>query len=194
PQFNAMVTLRELMSETDRATWARVDQALEVFIGPNDYMVAPEVDPLVDALGGYEAAVATSDDDVRAAIEQGGYGIQRIASHIMVNQGVVTTLPLNRSFALFGQRYIIDSHVFSQVVYDRTEDRRMMPNPLDVAYAALGNDGALSLLQTDIERYPVSYPGNLESARVLSDEHDAEFWNSNLYNLRLGSLRTLDRK
>src|SRR5690606_12107767 len=107
------------------------------------------------------------------------------------NEGIVTTLPLNRSFALFGQRYIIDSHVFSQVVYDRTEDRRMMPNPLDVAYAALGNDGALPLLQSDLDAYSKSYAGNLEGARILSDEHDAEFWNSNLYNLWLGSLRTL---
>src|SRR5690606_3109055 len=39
PQFDAMVVLRELMSPADRDTWARVDQALEVFIGPSDYMV-----------------------------------------------------------------------------------------------------------------------------------------------------------
>src|SRR5690606_26894653 len=191
PQFNATALLRSLMTDADRDTWTRMDEALQVFVGPSDYMVASEVDPLVQSLGGLDAALAATDDEVRTAIEQGGYGIQRIASHIMVNDGSVQTLPLNRSFALFGQRYVIDSHVFSQVVYDRTKDKRMMPNPLDVAYAALGNDGALSLLQTDIERYPVSYPGNLESARVLSDEHDAEFWNSNLYNLWLGSLRTL---
>lgn len=191
PQFDAMVVLRELMSPADRDTWARVDQALEVFIGPSDYMVAPEVDPLVEALGGYDSALTASDGEVRTAIEQGGYGIQRIASHIMVNDGTVKTLPLNRSFALFGQRYIIDSHVFSQVVYDRTADRRMMPNPLDVAYAALGNDGALPLLQGDLSTYSVDYPGKLEGARILSDEHDEEFWNSNLYNLWLGSLRAL---
>lgn len=191
PQFNATALLRALMTDADRDTWTRMDEALQVFVGPSDYMVASEVDPLVQSLGGLDAALAATDDEVRTAIEQGGYGIQRIASHIMVNDGSVQTLPLNRSFALFGQRYVIDSHVFSQVVYDRTKDKRMMPNPLDVAYAALGNDGALSLLQTDIERYPVSYPGNLESARLLSDEHDAEFWNSNLYNLWLGSLRTL---
>src|SRR5690606_7566581 len=150
-----------------------------------------EVDPLVEALGGYDSALTASDGEVRTAIEQGGYGIQRIASHIMVNDGTVKTLPLNRSFALFGQRYIIDSHVFSQVVYDRTADRRMMPNPLDVAYAALGNDGALPLLQGDLSTYSVDYPGKLEGARILSDEHDEEFWNSNLYNLWLGSLRAL---
>lgn len=194
PQVNAALLLRELFSESDLAAWQQVDSALRVFIGKSDYMVMPEVDNLLEDLGGYEAALTASDEAVHAAIVAGGYGIQSIASHIMVNDGTTKTLPLNRSFALFGQRYILDSHVFSQVVYDRTADARMMPSPLDAAYAALGNDAALPLLGSELSTYNVDYPGNLEAVRVLADAHGDEFWGASLYNLWLGALRELSPK
>lgn len=193
-QVNAALLLKRLLNEASTKAWQQVDSALQVFVGTSDYMVLPELDELTAALGGYDAALAASDEAVMRAIIDGGYGMQRIASHLMVNDGTVATLPLNRSFALFGQRYVIDSHVFSQVVYDRTLDKRMMPNPLDAAYAALGNDAALPLLRSSFEAYPRSYPGNLEGARVLSDEHGEDFWSANLYNLWLGSLRALSPK
>ncbi len=66
----------------------------------------------------------------------------------------------------------------------------MMPNPLDVAFAALGNDRALALLDSELGKF-AGYPGALEGARILSDAHGAEFWNANLYNLWLSSLRAL---
>lgn len=68
-----------------------------------------------------------------------------------LNQG---RLPLSFSFALLGQRYVLDSHVFSNVVYDRVAGgrvMRMMPSPLDVAFAALGNNQAASLLAPELE-------------------------------------------
>ena len=39
----------------------------------------------------------------------------------MVNGLAEGTLPLSRSFLLLGQRYVVDSHVFSNVVYDRVQ-------------------------------------------------------------------------
>lgn len=194
PQVNAALLLRLLMTDADVATWRQVDSALQLFVGTSDYMVPPELDKLLADLGGYEAALAADDATVKAAIVAGGYGVQLIASHIAYNDGNVDTLPLNRSFALFGQRYVLDSHVFSQVVYDRTKDARMMPNPLDAAFAALGNDAALPLLKADLDTYGLSYPGNLEGARVLGDAHGDEFWSANLYNLWLGALRELSPK
>lgn len=191
PQVNAALLLNELLTDASVAAWKQVDSALQTFVGTSDYMVLSELDQLTADLAGYESALQATDEAVMQAIIDGGYGMQLIASHIMVNDGTVDTLPLNRSFALFGQRYVIDSHVFSQVVYDRTTDKRMMPNTLDVAYAALRNDAALPLLRGSLEQYPQSYPGNLESARVLSDEHGDDFWGGNLYNLWLGSLREL---
>jgi Protein of unknown function (DUF3160) len=193
PQVDAALLLRDLLGEADVAAWTKVDSALQVFVGTSDYMVLPEVDKLLTELGGYAAAIEADDATVQAAIVNGGYGMQLIASHIMVNDGTTETLPLNRSFALFGQRYVLDSHVFSQVVYDRIKERRMMPNPLDAAYAALGNDAALPLLSSDLSAF-ASYPGGLEGARILADAHGEDFWGANLYNLWLSALRDLSPK
>lgn len=189
PQFDGMLLLDSLLSDADLERWNTIDSAVRAFVGESDSMVVPEVAELVADLGGAEAAREANDEVVRNAIEVGGYGLQDIATDIMVNDGSVETLPLNRSFLLFGQRYVLDSHVFSQVVYDRV-DLRMMPSPLDAAYAALGNDGALPLLASELQSY-AKYPGNLEAVRELADAHGETFWESNLYNLWLGSLRAL---
>src|SRR5690606_36608389 len=78
------------------------------------------------------------------------------------------------------------------VVYDRVAEGavlRMMPNPLDVAFAALGNDQAVTLLAPELERY--DYAAELASMRVLADAHPESFWNANLYNLWLSAIRAL---
>jgi hypothetical protein len=51
------------------------------------------------------------------ALIAGEFGEQRIASQVMRRTGGgAATLPLSLSFALFGQRYTVDSHVFSNLV------------------------------------------------------------------------------
>jgi len=189
-QYDAMLLLRQTMNDEELARFQKVETALQAFLGESDTMTATQIDALLADLGGLDAARAASDTRVEATLRAGGYGIQRIASQIMVNDGSAATLPLARSFALFGQRYVLDSHVFSQVVYDRLPSKRMLPNPLDVAFAALGNDQALPLLDAELGKF-AGYPGALEGARVLSDAHGAEFWDANLYNLWLSSLRAL---
>lgn len=102
------------------------------------------------------------------------------------------TLPLSLSFALLGQRYVIDSHVFSNVVYDRAGGGavlRMLPNPLDVAFAVLENDQAATLLAPELETH--AYAPDLAAMRLLSDRHPPEFWDGTLYNLWLSALREL---
>ena len=51
----------------------------------------------------------------------------------------------------------------------------MMPNPLDVAFAALGNNAAAPLLATELAKYR-NYPGALHDARRLVDPHGDDFW------------------
>ncbi|MEI9954375.1 MAG: DUF3160 domain-containing protein [Pseudomonadota bacterium] len=190
PQYDAMLLLRQTMANQELSSFRKVDAALQAFLGESDTLSVSQLDSLLAELGGLDAARAMDDATVLAKVQAGGYGKQRIASQIMINDGVVPTLPLARSFALFGQRYVLDSHVFSQVVYDRLPSKRMMPNPLDVAFAALGNDQALTLLDSELGKF-AGYPGALEGARILSDAHGPEFWNANLYNLWLASLRAL---
>jgi hypothetical protein len=194
----AALALRSLMDEAALARWKRIDATVRGFVGEPDSMAPPEVDRLKADLGLAAGAVALdgiSDEALAQAIVKGAYGKQRILSQIVMHPPHDDTWPLDATFLFFGQRYVFDSHVFSNLVYDRVNSsdpavpKRMMPSPLDAAYAALGNDQAVALLAPELQKY--RYAGALESMRRLGDEHGSAFWEANLYNLWLGALRAL---
>lgn len=187
-QFDAMLALNQLMNVSATESWTRMDTLIRAFVGESDYMTPPQVPTLVQALGGADAIADLSDEAIAQAIVDGGFGQQLIASHLIFSDAE-TTLPLNVSFTLFGQRYAIDSHVLSNVVYDRVLAKRMMPSPLDVAFAALGNNQAGALLEPEIAEY--DYAGHLAGMRSVAENQPEGFWDSNLYNGWLSSLRTL---
>jgi len=193
-QADAMLLLSDLLGPDGLALWNRIEGVIHTFVGDADNMTPAQVSSLMTDLGITSLADATRVDDttMAQAIVTGGYGAQRIASQLMINGTASTTLPLNRSFLVFGQRYVVDSEVFSNLVYDRVGKgtiMRMMPNPLDIAYAALGNDDALALLGDELAKYP--YAPDLEAMRTLVDEHGDDYWNSTLYTGWLGALRAL---
>ena len=194
-QLEGMLLMNELIDADLRERFERIDRAVRVFVGEPDYMELSDIAPLLADVGvsGLADVARVSDEEFARAIFEGGYGLQRISSHIMIN-GLEEpgTLPLSLSFALLGQRYVIDSHIFSNVVFDRAGKGavlRMMPNPLDVSFAALGNDQAAELLAPELEAH--AYAPDLAAMRVLVDRHPSEFWSENLYNLWLGALREL---
>jgi hypothetical protein len=194
-QLEGTLLLDALIDGELKPHFDNLDQAISLLVGEPDYMELSEVGSLLADVGVASLAdvAAVSDTTFEQAILEGQYGLQRISSHVMINGLSDTgTLPLSVSFALLGQRYVIDSHVFSNVVYDRagggTVDR-LLPNPLDVAFAALQNDQAAVLLAPELERY--AYAPDLAAMRLLADRHPPEFWGDNFYNLWLGALREL---
>ncbi len=188
------LALRGLMDQPAMARWQAIDQALRAFVGEPDSMSPPDVDRLKADLGldGSDLS-AISDEKLAAAIVAGAYGRQKILSQIVIQPPHEGAWPLDATFLFLGQRYVFDSHVFSNVVYDRVNaaeaPKRMMPNALDAAFGALGNDQAAQLLAGELNKY--RYAPALESIRRLGDEHGTTFWDANLYNLWLGALRTL---
>ena len=186
---NAAFALRALLDDAAMARWQRLDRTIRAFVGEPDSMAPPEIDRLKAdlKLSAYDVA-GVSDAALAQAIVAGSYGTQKILSQIVIQAPHDGPWPLDAVFLFFGQRYTFDSHVFSNVVYDRV-GKRMMPNPLDVAYAALGNDQAAKLLESELRKYP--YAPALESMRRLGDEHGDGFWGANLYNLWQGALRAL---
>jgi hypothetical protein len=192
-QLEAVMALRHVLQGPARSAFDHVDQVVSAFVGEHDYMQLSEVDALVADLGGDSAVGAASDQHIAELILEKGYGAQRIASQVIFKDPSVAdqTLPLDRSFALLGQRYTADSHVFSNVVYDRVlvqgAPARYLPDPLDAAYAALGNDAALAPLQPGLDKY--GYAPHLARMRSLIDAHGEDYWSSNLYNLWVSSLR-----
>jgi hypothetical protein len=193
-QLEAAYVIRALLDETALGNWTKIDNAVGAFVGEADNMTLPDLDALLGDVGAADATqlAKISDATLSQAVVDGGYGTQRISSHIMINGLNDGTLPLSSTFLLLGQRYVIDSHVFSNVVYDRVAGgsvKRMMPNPLDVGFAALGNDQAGLLLAPELSQY--AYAPDLASMRVLVDAHPQQMWRDNLYTGWLSALRTL---
>ncbi len=193
-QFEMAIALRKTMDDTDEKSWEKIHNTIGAFVGEPDNMIVPQLDALLSELNitDTKSLSAISDQKIIDTIQDNGFGAQRISSHIMINGLYGTTKPLSSIFMLFGQRYVIDSHVFSNVVFDRVnhgKTKRMMPDPLDVAFAALGNDHAGILLTDELKKYEYAY--DLHTMRKLADLHDDDYWNKNLYNMWMGSLRTL---
>ena len=193
-QLESAYAIQQVMDDRAKTSWGALDTTIEAFVGESDNMRLPELDALLADLNIREPQELSTiaDSDIARAILQGGYGTQRISSHIMINGVGKGTMPLSSTFLLLGQRYVVDSHVFSNVVYDRVQSgnvRRMMPDPLDVAFAALGNDQAGALLANELQEY--SYAPDLHAMRFLVDNHEEQFWKANLYNMWLTALRTL---
>ncbi|WP_437828560.1 DUF3160 domain-containing protein [Sorangium sp. So ce1153] len=193
-QLEGAYALRALAEAKTLDRYTRIDDAIQAFVGESDYMTLPGLDALLKDLDLGDAAglAGVPDDRIAEVIVKKGHGTQRISSHIMINGLGKGTLPLSSSFAMLGQRYVVDSHVFSNVVYDRVQGgavKRMMPNPLDVGFAALGNDQAGLLLGSELGQF--RYAPDLHMMRVLVDAHPADFWSKNLYNRWLVALREL---
>lgn len=98
------------------------------------------------------------------------------------------------AFLLFGQRFVIDSYVTGQVVFDRIIDQgqkicRLRPSTLDVLFA-LGNDASTQLLIPDLEEW--KYSDNLAGLRYLIDQYPESFWESSLYNMWLYTIKSLN--
>jgi Protein of unknown function (DUF3160) len=190
-QLDAALALQALMDDAALADWKGVDATVTAFVGEHDYMHLLELDELLASVGVEDQSQLSQvpGERIAQAIIDGQFGQQRIASHIMRAGAGAGRLPLNASFAFFGQRYVVDSHVFSNVVFDRVPSR-VLPNPLDAAFAALGNDQAVGLLSEELAK-EAGYPGALAATRALVDQHPAEYWQGSLYTSWLGALRTL---
>ena len=98
------------------------------------------------------------------------------------------------SFLVSGQRFIVDSYILANVVFDRiifngVKIYRMMPDPLDALYA-LGNNNALHFLEDELTKFP--YGTQLALMRYLIENKESEFWSENLYNTWLKSIRALN--
>jgi hypothetical protein len=186
--------LRALMGPSEMKAWQELEATMNTFVGERDAMGPGDVDRLYADLGiaGVADLAALPDAKVLRAVVDGDYGHQRISSDIYGGDPKQPALP--RSFSFTGQRYIVDSHVFSDVVYDRVapppgKPKRLMPDPLDVAFAVFKNDDARGLLAEQVALY--GYGPNLQRARDGIDAHDDAFWESSLYNLWIGAIRAL---
>ncbi len=191
--------LEELLGQPGaRETLAGIDGLLAFFVGECDNVTADNLAELSRHLAITTPAqlldslqTVAFQEDLAAS----SFAWQRINTQMLYSD------PLNpenirpaSAFLLLGQRFIIDSYITGQVVYDKiTHDgvkvTRMLPSTLDVLFG-LGNDAAGQLLQAELEQY--HYAPNLAAVRQLIDGYDESFWTSSLFNHWLAAIRALN--
>jgi hypothetical protein len=175
------------------STYTNIESYMKFFVGEQDNVT-------IDNLGYLKNAVNLSSsadllDSLKLITFQDTLKNQTFASQLILSQLLVSN-PLSpdsivpaSSFLLFGQRFVIDSYITSQVVYDRTSTCRLLPSMLDPMFA-LGNNASAQLLKNELDEY--KYGGNLAALRYLIDSYGNDFWQSSMYNLWLNSIRTLN--
>jgi len=174
------------------------DEIITFMVGESDNLTPSELAEIVGSQGISRADDILDDtkfDALMRALEESADSGQRILSNFFIMNPFSDKpdkLPI--SYRLMGQRFILDSYIFSNVVYDRIINDgkkiwRPMPDPLDALFV-LGNDDALPLLQEELETY--KYSSQLTSLRYLVDSYDDAFWEKSLYNTWLQAIRRLN--
>ncbi len=191
--------LAELLQEADqRGALEEIDALLELLVGESDNVRSAHLDELAGDIGMNDPAELldmAAVDRFHAELAKKSFAGQRINSQILYsNPFNPEQLAPPSAFLLLGQRFIIDSYVFANVVYDKIihkgeKVRRMLPSAMDALFA-LGNDAAAQFLQDEFSRYP--YAANLTALRYLVDSYDADFWEASLYNSWLHGIRALN--
>lgn len=197
-QLMAVYYLSKAVEDSDaKGHLDEITRIVSLMIGDTDDLDLDGFATVLEQVGvekGEDLLDADTQNAFIDALDAEPQGVQKICSQIIKsNIFDATTTPLPRSFLLLGQRFTVDSHVFSNVVFDRiavdgVKIKRMLPSPLD-AWFTLGNDRALDHLQEELTTYP--YAGNLNLMRFLADAYEPAFWEKNLYNSWLSALRTL---
>ena len=165
--------LGALFTDKAKASWTIVDDALTAFVGPQDSMSLPAFATAAAALGDVDHA---SDASVIAAFEP--LAITKVRTQLVSKgQGAIAVIPL-------GQRFVPDAQVLSDLVYP-VIDQRLMPSPLDVGYAVLGNPVAHDLLAPEIAAYGAPYESGLATAAARPRSA------ASLYQLWLDALHDL---
>jgi hypothetical protein len=176
----------------------KIGNVLDIMVGPDDDLTPLELASVLAKQGIVsleQLAGANELAAVREAIEVDGLASQRIRSQVvMSNRNDRTRRSPPRMFQLFGQRFMLDAMILSNVVFDSIvvngrKIERMMPTGLDVM-AALGNDTSIFLLEEELRRY--QYSGNVAALRDYLAQRPPAFWRAGLSNIWLDCLRTLD--
>jgi hypothetical protein len=183
---------------TSRSLLDEMDEIIKFMVGESDNLTPKDFSDLAQSEN-LDAATALLDDATYDRFQElllttPEYGQKILSNFLMMDPFSTEPGQLPVSFRLMGQRFIVDSYVFANVVFDRIVFNgkkiwRPLPDPLDAMFV-LGNDDALPLLNQELEQY--KYASQLAALRYLVDAYDQTFWDASLYNVWLNAIRTLN--
>ncbi len=192
------ILLNELLNSSGKmGNLEKHEQVITFFVGPDDNMTPVELDGLTGRLLSAPADLFTPEiyasfkDSLNASDD---YGQKIMSNFFYVDPYSSDPGQLPVSFKLLGQKFLIDSYVLSEVVYDRiiVDNKKIyrgLPDPLDVM-AVMGNEDAIFLLVDELEQYKYAY--KVSSLKYLVDAYDEDFWEQSLYNTWMAAIRELN--
>lgn len=200
-RVRALDAAATLVGGIDRAdAWsdlARIDDFASNVSGPAEGVTATELSRLLADLHlttpeQIHGAVVAGQLD--APLASGSYGLTRIRSSGAAYDLWSTNGDLAPRFSLMPQRYSLESHVLSNVVYDTPGAdgkplERRHPQTLDVLFA-LGNDAVTPLLESDLRAS--HYQANLDLARWYVDSTPESFWTDNVQAAWVDAMRGMN--
>ncbi len=198
--------------------WRDIEQTIAAFTGTTDSLTFGQWNGVLAGAGIRTLAdVPELNTLVRLQndLTQGELGVQNIRSDWFDQPlGGNASYSLPQTFTVFGQKFVPDSWVFSQTVFDSilwkeangtNKVRRRVPGALDVAFAVLGNDQIVPDLvarmrgefvdtnrpHASLFRDRLNYQHNLAAARRVMDRQTQATWDANIYMSWLSCLRAL---
>jgi hypothetical protein len=193
--IGSVLILEALQLSASDELLGEMEEIIKGFVGEQDNITPAQLNEYIQGSGlatASELADITRWRSFQNGLLQHSFAFQRINSQILWSDpGSPDQIQPAAAFLLLGQRFIVDSYVTGNVVYDRIlyqgqKVLRMLPSTLDVLFA-LGNDAALQLLQGQMEQYP--YATNLAALRYLIDAYEPAYWERTLYTAWLRAPR-----
>ncbi|MBC7249449.1 MAG: DUF3160 domain-containing protein [Anaerolineae bacterium] len=187
---------RQVDGEEAMTVWDRVYRPTAFFVGESDDYNVYDYVQLCAAVYGIQLDLATLEQNEKKLdtfIERAmTLRPPRIVSTLVEDTEDPTVV--TRGFRFMGQRFIPDSYIFQELVFDKVGDRdnpRLFPKGLDVP-AVLGSERAYDILLNvyDEGRY-LNYQEQMEKLREEFASLPEEQWTANLYWNWLHSLRPL---
>ncbi|WP_051545101.1 DUF3160 domain-containing protein [Butyrivibrio sp. MC2021] len=179
----------------DPSKYGNIYSVTAFFAGNSDDPGYNELIPIIDKAYGKipsDQELADNEDAFDVVLEEvKNLPLPQINS-IPVMEGDDPVIP---SFRFMGQRFTIDAAIMQRLIYEAVKEnpqgeRRMLPDPLDVA-AALGSEAAYKILEEKGACEFENYTGNLILAKEHFDNDDPELWNASLYSGWMNILRPL---
>jgi len=174
-----------------------MEDLISFFVGEQDNVCIDLLDDILATSGITGADQLLEDSNMDTFLENlrndPGAG-QQILSQVLKTNSKDTASAIPSAFMVFGQRFVVDSYVTGQVVYDRImydqgKPCRLLPSTLDIMFA-MGNDASTQLLIPELHQW--KYSDNLAGLRYLIDHYEQDFWESSLYNLWLYAIKSLN--
>ncbi len=188
--------IAELLSlSNSQQLFNEIEKSIQLFVGEQDNVTVEQLKSVFADVNITKCESLMDSNNVKLfqdTLATKAFSEQRILSQLLSSNPLVAEqIKPASAFLLFGQRFVIDSYITGNVVYDRIENeiKRMLPSTLDILFA-LGNSASAQLLQPEIDKY--KYAKNLAGLRYLVDSYGNDFWDNSIYNLWLNSIRSLN--